>query len=119
MHAKHELQKSSQSLSILAKEKEELTREKANIVTSLTASEREVRQQNEVIAAYKSDKDALERSLWELNQANNKLENTKSSLESEKADLQQKVRKQFLSTKNVHRHSERVIKWLQIFQILI
>ena len=91
MKAKHEIQKSSQSLSMVAKEKEELTREKANLVTSLTASEREVRQQNEVISAYKSDKDALERSLWELNQANNKLENAKASLESEKSDLQQKV----------------------------
>ena len=82
MKAKHEIQKSSQSLSMVAKEKEELTREKANLVTSLTASEREVRQQNEVISAYKSDKDALERSLWELNQANNKLESAKATLES-------------------------------------
>ncbi len=53
----------------------------------LTASERENRQQSEVIASLKSDKDTLETTLYETQQLNAQLENRKEQLEGENQEL--------------------------------
>ena len=63
----------------IAKEKEELNRDKAERGVQVTACERENRQQSEVISALKSDKESLECMLHETQGANATLETRKSS----------------------------------------
>ena len=53
----------------------------------MTATERENRQQSEVIAALKTDKDALETHLYETQQVNASLDNRKEQLEGENQEL--------------------------------
>lgn len=53
----------------------------------MTASERECRQQSEVVASLKSDKDSLETNLYEAQQLCAQLENRKEQLEGENQEL--------------------------------
>lgn len=53
----------------------------------MTATERENRQQSEIIAAVKADKDALETQLYETQQLNASLESRKEQLEGENQEL--------------------------------
>ena len=53
----------------------------------MTATERENRQQSEIIAAVKTDKDALETHLYETQQISAALDNRKEQLEGENQEL--------------------------------
>ena len=87
LNARKEIERASDTTVRVSKEKEELTHEKAQLATELTAAERENRQQSEVIGSLKSDKDALETALYESQQLNAQLENRKEALEGENQEL--------------------------------
>ena len=53
----------------------------------MTASERECRQQSEIISGLKSDKDSLETNLYETQQVNVQLDTRKEQLEGENQEL--------------------------------
>jgi rootletin len=71
----------------MAKEKEELTKDKGTLTVQLTACERENRQQGELISALRSDKEGLESSLYESQQLSAQLESRKEQLEGENQQL--------------------------------
>ena len=87
INARREIERQSDTIIRIAKEKEELTKDKGTLTVQLTASERENRQQSEVIAALRSDKEGLESSLYESQQLSSQLETRKEQLEGENQEL--------------------------------
>lgn len=71
----------------LAKEKEELTRERSSLTVQITSGERENRVLAENIASLKSDKESLETALYETQQTMAKLESRKEALEAENQEI--------------------------------
>ncbi len=71
----------------LAKEKEELTRERSSLTVQVTSSERENRVLAENIASLKSDRESLETTLYETQQTLAKLESRKEALEAENHEI--------------------------------
>ena len=71
----------------LAKEKEELTRERSSLTVQVTSGERENRVLAENIASLKSDRESLETALYEAQQTMAKLESRKEALESENQEI--------------------------------
>lgn len=71
----------------LAKEKEELTRERSSLTVQVTSGERENRVMAENIASLKSDKESLETALYESQQTLSKLESRKEALENENQEI--------------------------------
>ena len=71
----------------LAKEKEELTRERSSLTVQVTSGERENRVLAENMASLKSDKESLETALYETQQTFAKLESRKEALEAENQEI--------------------------------
>ena len=71
----------------LAKEKEELTRERSSLTVQVSSGERENRVLAENIASLKSDKESLETALYETQQNVAKLESRKEALEAENQEI--------------------------------
>lgn len=71
----------------LAKEKEEITRERSNLTVQVTSGERENRVLAENMASLKSDKESLETALYETQQTLAKLESRKEALEAENQEI--------------------------------
>lgn len=82
-----ELERVNNVVSRLNKEKELLTQENGELVVQVTATERENRQQSEVIAALRTDKGSLESSLYESQQECSQLRGRREQLEGENQDL--------------------------------
>lgn len=82
-----ELERVNNVVSRLNKEKELLTQENGELVVQVTATERENRQQSEVIAALRTDKESLESSLYESQQECSQLRGRREQLEGENQDL--------------------------------
>lgn len=82
-----EIDRQSDTIVRIAKEKESLTRNKVELAVSLTASERENRQQSEALSALRADKDSLEGALRDAQQTNAVLDTRKEQLEGENQEL--------------------------------
>ena len=95
--ARKDCERISTQLQRVDKEKERLTQDKGELVVQVTATERENRQQSELISAVRMDKESLEANLYEAQQGLAQLEVRKNQLEVENQDLL--VRKENLTGK--------------------
>ena len=87
MSARKDCERISNQLQRVNKEKEILTQDKGELVVQVTATERENRQQSELISALRMDKEGLEGTLYEAQQNVSQLEIRKNQLEVENQDL--------------------------------
>ena len=85
--ARKDCERISTQLQRVDKEKERLTQDKGELVVQVTATERENRQQSELISAVRMDKESLEANLYEAQQGLAQLEVRKNQLEVENQDL--------------------------------
>jgi len=89
-NTKEDLERTGIHLAKLAKEKEELTKDKAQLMVEKSSAERSNRTLSEELAVLKSDKESLETGLYEQQQIGNQLEAKKTSLEQDiQVSLQQ------------------------------
>lgn len=85
--ARQEVEVKTAAAAKLTNEKENLMKEKGNLIVQLTAAERDNRQQAELIAGLKGDKENLETALYETQQLAAQLESRKEQLEGENQEL--------------------------------
>ncbi|CAF4163203.1 unnamed protein product, partial [Rotaria sp. Silwood2] len=85
--AKKDVERLSEHNLRLNKEKEELTKERGNLVVDLTGTERDNQTLNSTISALRADKEALETSLYEAQSTISQLEVKKQQLEGENQEL--------------------------------
>ena len=105
--ARKDCERITNQLGRVSKEKESLTQDKGELVVQVTATERENRQQSELISAVRMDKESLEANLYEAQQNLAQLEVRKNQLEVENQDLL--VRKE-----NLQGRIESVVTFLHI-----
>lgn len=91
-HLSRELELREGSVEGASREKEKLTKERADLAVRLEGAEREIRSLNEALATLKVDRSNLEMALFESQQALAMVETRKENLEKEKDDLIEKKR---------------------------
>lgn len=111
-HCRKENERQAANLQRLSKEKEELTREKAHLTVQVTGFERSQKTLSEGNAALKSDKDALESAVYELQQVLAKLETRKEQLEVE--NHQANLAREALTTDLNHLKKEREVETMKM-----